>query len=1415
MTTNRSSFLLPRGLLALGLALGVLSEGNAQTTLADVPPDVSQGVPGNLLLALSVEYPTAVSVANHTAYSPTTTYVGYFDPAKCYTYQYDPNTTNATYFGTAPATQDLGTSSVPGTGATAGAGNYFVPASYASATHTCSGTAIGGWSGNFLNWSAMQSIDPFRWALTGGYRVIDRVGFTVLEKAWASGQGGAGETPDRTISTAGGVTPSSVAPVPATWTSMTVRVWGTGNQLYFTGTGNVESGTPQPTIFSNQPALVQNIVYTAKARVAVCVAAPPTVANPGLLGETNCTQYGTGYKPEGLIQQYASSIRFGVMGYLNDSSIYRDAGVLRAQMEFVGPTYPVPGQVAAQTNTQAEWSSTTGQYVANPDVADAAATLCGASQCTTTTGAALQSGVVNYLNSFGESAQTYKTYDPVSELYYAAYRYYKYQNVTAAGVVTALGNVPQWSTLTTASNLAQQETWVDGFPVITNWADPIQYACQKNFILGIGDVNTHASGNVPGNTNVLPQYSAAYEPTKPAGVVADTSVNAVTVTNTVGALEGILPNTTMPNVNLGQDNVPWCCGDDATYYMAGLAYQAHTQDMRPNDPKFQTTNNLYGAGSTYAGSKVAIQTVQTYWLDVQENQTYRYQSQFWLAAKYGGFSIPTGGKPPYYGYTPGTALTINQWSSGQNLPLNAAEAPSGYTGNYGLGDSQQPGGLGHAMPNNYFGAGNAQAMVSGLQTAFQSIVSQTTEVTNPFGVASPNLTSTGSTSYASQFDAGTWAGDVQAFTTTFDANENPTSVLVWSEEGYTAANPTIPTAANELLNLQIANYVSGGVTQYGWDKKRFIATWNGTKGVPFRLTNLSTAQQAALANVTGQNPLLANAQTYLNYVRGDRSNEGSGANYRPRNPATVLGDIIDSNLTVVGQAIGPYSDAFNPGYSAFKSSTATRTSVVYVGANDGMVHAFNGSPTVPPGVGNELFAYVPSLVILGPGTTPGSATTPAVNGLPELGALPFSHHMLVDATPEAFDIDLNYTGVNPTPPTSAGYTPNWHTLLIGGLGKGGRGYYAIDITNPALFDNENDVAGLVKWEFTDPRMGFSYGDPNVLKTKKYGWVVIFTSGYNNLDGHGYIFVVNPTNGQLLEADETTGDGGTPTVPSGLTYASGFVADFADNTADSLYAGDLLGNMWRFDLTPPAGSSTQFTATQFAHVVGPDGNVQPITTRPLIEVDPSTGNIRYVLFGTGQLLASTDIANTNIQSFYSIRDGTVSAFATPLTLPTGVTFPITRSKLVANTTATILATGIAGTPAQPEGWYYDLPAAVAGQGSPRVNLNPQPDYGIVVFAGNIPNGDVCYPSGTNAVYALDIAAGATVLQSAPNVPVVSETVPGGMVSTIQVIQASKTSNPSQPVILVGTKQGNTETIATTAPTAGAVQRLNWREVPTPD
>jgi type IV pilus assembly protein PilY1 len=1382
---------------------------------------VSQSIPGNLLLTLSVEYPTAVSTANSAGYNSATTYVGYFDGNKCYNYQYDQKTVT-------PQPQPAGTNinSLPpnsyfdntetGAGATtpgSGTGNYFMPVGATSATHTCSGY----WSGNYLNWIGMQSIDPFRWALTGGYRVVDLTNYTVLEKAWASGQGGSGETPNKTIT--GSTTVSGLTPF--SWPGITVRIWGLGNRIDFaataaalpTGTTDYTETPWNPTTMPAASLPITNVttgkaaVYSVKGRVAACVA--------GLL-ETNCTTYGTGAKPEGLIQQYSTSIRFGVMGYLNDANIKRDAGVLRAQMEFVGPTYPVPGQSASQTNTQTEWSSSTGVYLSDPDASDPTTrTLCGGSLCTTVAGGPFQSGVINYLNKFGESAQTYKTYDPVSELYYAAYRYFKYQIVNTAGAVTALGNVPQWSDLTTATGLTQQETWVDGFPVITTWNDPIQYACQKNFILGIGDVNTHASGNVPTGTSALPpQDNATYEPAREAAVNADNTINGVTSTNDVGVLEGL-------GSNLGDTNVPWCCSDDATYFMAGLALYAHTQDLRPNDPKFLSATNVYGPGNgANTGYKIAIQTVETYWLDVQEDQVYRYQNQFWLAGKYGGFAYTP--VPPYAPYPTTTPIPLSNWASGQNLPT-AAKAPTGYTGPYGIGDSAQPGGTGVAMPNNYFGAGNAQNMVAGLTTAFASITSQVNQISSPFGVASPNLVQggSGSTAYASRYSSTYWSGDVEAYNAIFSSTLSLTETMLWSLEGYTQAAPNTVTPANEILALQLAPYITGGVTKYGWDTNRNVVTWNGTAGVPFRATTITTAQLAAFTTVTGANALVHTPQLYLNYLRGDRSNEGvpssTSAGYRARDPATVLGDIVDSNLTVVAAPNDPYADVYNPGYSAFVTTYTNRLPVVYVGANDGMVHAFNGNPSGEPNStgGQELFAYIPSLLFQGP------SGTPAVNGLASLGAQPFSHHMLVDATPEAFSVDFSFTGAS-HPTIGAG---NWHTLLIGGLGKGGRGYYALDVTNPAGFNCvgvatcETTVASSVLWEFTDSTMGYSFGDPMVLKTQKYGWVVVFTSGYNTPDGHNYLYFVNPTNGQLLERVSTSAlDGGTPTNPAGMTYGSGFVASFADNTADSIYAGDLLGNVWRFDLTQPQGTSAPINYVHFAHVVGPDGYVQPITVRPLIESDPTTGTIRYVLFGTGQLLATTDIGNTHIQSFYSIRDGTVAAFASATTLPTGVSFPITRANLVPDSASLAIATGVTGTAAQPEGWYYDLPAATSGQGSPRVNINPVPDFGFVAFAANTPNGDVCYPTGTNQVFVFDIAGGFSELQNSSLQTVLSESVPGGMISFLGVAQAQSGKNPSSPFILAGTpgeSSAGPTIIQPKASGGGAVHGLNWREVPTAD
>lgn len=169
MPTSSLRACLTGSAVATALAATALV-AQAQTLLADKPVFASVSVPGNLALALSVEFPTAVSNAHlDTAYNPVSTYLGYFDPDKCYDYRL------ATTSGTQPIPFD-----------------HFAPAA-AAVAHVCSNK----WSGNFLNWASMQTIDPFRWALTGGYRVGDYTYATILEKAYASGQGGTSNFPDR------------------------------------------------------------------------------------------------------------------------------------------------------------------------------------------------------------------------------------------------------------------------------------------------------------------------------------------------------------------------------------------------------------------------------------------------------------------------------------------------------------------------------------------------------------------------------------------------------------------------------------------------------------------------------------------------------------------------------------------------------------------------------------------------------------------------------------------------------------------------------------------------------------------------------------------------------------------------------------------------------------------------------------------------------------------------------------------------------------------------------------------------------------------------------------------------------------------------------------------------------------------
>lgn len=1244
-------------LLGFALAFGLALNAAQAVSLADQPVFASSEVPGNVALALSVEYPTAIRMAHtDTVYSSTTTYLGYFDPGKCYSYALQTDATTS----------------------------YFDPAGMADASHGCKLNTSGRWSGNFLNWATTQTIDPFRWAMTGGYRVVDDIDKTVLQKAYSTSQDNT-LFPDRTLTSSTDIANAT----PFAFSSLTVSIAGRGFRMAFRGASSMGSSTP--TTYDPSKTTAASTPYELTVRVRVCV---PGNASGGV--ESNCQQYGTNWKPEGLIQKYATKMRFSAFGYLNDSNILRDGGVMRARQKFVGPMSPVPGNVA-QTNLLSEWNSSTGQFIRNPDAADATAT-------TNAFGITVQdSGVMNYLNKFGQiTPGSYKTYDPVSELYYATLRYYR-----------NLGNVPAWTDMSGA-NSATKTTWIDGFPVITNWDDPIQYSCQRNFVLGIGDVYTHADRNVPGNT------VTANEPTMPAEVTADTAVNAVTATNKVGVLQGM-------GSTLGTDApLSGCCNNNGNL-MAGLAYDANTRDIRADDATKSAT--------------IGKQTVQTYWVDVLEKPFVK-NNQYYLAAKYGGMSVPAN-FDPYASTT--TASTIQQswWNTTSDT--------------VGTGSTSQ------ARPDNYFTAGKPDLMISGLSQAFASIANAIKAFTTSFSLSTAQISSSGSASFASQYDSKNWTGVITASQITFAADGTPSVSMKWT---------TSSTFETQL-------------TGAGWDTGRRVATWNGTTGVAFRIANLTAAQTTALtpAYATGNT-----ATDYLNYLRGDRKNEvgssatGSTKAFRAR--TLLLGDIVDAKVTPVGVPAQNFSDANNPGYSAFKtkwSTTTPRPTMVYAGANDGMLHAFNGALSGAT-AGQEQFAYVPSALYQGPNGTP------QVDGLAQLGNPSYAHHFYVDATPVAYDVDFNYAGGVFTTTNSA--TSDWHTLLVGGLGKGGKSYYAIDVTDPANMNSETAVAGKVKWEFTDTTMGFSFGTPIVVKTKKYGWVVVLTSGYNNSDNRGYLYFVNPKTGALLEKVQTG------LTSHGLAQAAAYVNDFTDGTADAIYVGDLDGQLWRFDVTAAKGSTGAYPApTNLATLADASGNAQPITTAPLIEIHPLTRK-RFVLFGTGQLLDSSDVASQAAQTFYAIIDGSGGGGSF-----SAVSSPITRSNLtaVADVTAGVNLTNTT------KGWYFELGsgASVAW----RIVSAPAAYSGVVTFSTLLTSGDACSPTGQSRVYAVNYGTGKSVL-SPTGTAYVSFT--SGAVTDLRIVAVD-----GKPQIIAGTTSGEIKSPPADLKNAVILRLLNWRELQSVD
>lgn len=409
---------------------------------------------------------------------------------------------------------------------------------------------------------------------------------------------------------------------------------------------------------------------------------------------------------------------------------------------------------------------------------------------------------------------------------------------------------------------------------------------------------------------------------------------------------------------------------------------------------------------------------------------------------------------------------------------------------------------------------------------------------------------------------------------------------------------------------------------------RTIITHNGADGVPFRWGSLNEDQKNDLkTNSTGNLDSDAIGQERLNYIRGSRSNEAKKLNFRKR--SSRLGDIIHSAPVYVGKPQLGWSDSepfpTDNTYSSWRKSEqiSTRVPMVYVGANDGMLHGFRASD------GKEVLAYVPSSVY----------SDSVSEGLHYLVNEGYMHRYYVDATPKISDVYMQLT--------QAG-SAKWNTILVGSLRGGGREIYALDITNPTDF-SESNASDIVLWEFADEDLGYTFGDPTITLMNNGKWAAVFSNGYNSTGtGEAQLFIAFIEDGiDGWSSDDfikiSTKSGSLANL-NGLSTPA--VIDLDGNgTADRVYAGDLFGNMWVFDLTSENSASWDVAYKNAAQPTPlfSAGIAQPITQEPIIVNHPNVNltdnnapNL-MVFFGTGQYLVDTDKASTSTQSMYGIWD----------------------------------------------------------------------------------------------------------------------------------------------------------------------------------
>jgi Tfp pilus tip-associated adhesin PilY1 len=1188
-------------------------------------------------------------------YDNRTTYYGYFDPNKCYNY-------------------------VGG-----GTGARFEPVGLAT-NHQCSGS----WSGNFLNWATTMAVDAFRKAMTGGNRAVDSTGNTQLLGARQTLRPGHNWFPVKRIDNANLYTPYTGTIYLIRYANGFVVCRDTNNDgLPDCGVSESGSGENLFPIVSDKRC--SNDIFKACNTNSDCESGATCqtvsgnlasfnlkieVCNPSKGLEPNCNP--SNNKPEGVIQKYADKMRFGLISYAlyGNRDPRRDGGVIRANMKWISPKIPygmkyhdangnlvVCNNAGGCPNPEAEINAD-GTFISNPD----------------NIGGADFSGVINYINKFGYNSG-YKSSDPISEMYYEIVRYFKKLGPSTDNYCTGLPTVD------------------DGAPVYCNyspwshtnrlgWRDPYIYTCQKSFVVAINDANPWLDKRIPGTakTSDTPCIQCVGDFGAPSN--ADTSINVSDWTDLVGNHEGLTPGNMCIGCVLDGD-CDWeanqkrvtqlskafgTCPNprkENSYYIAGLAYYAHQTDLRPDLP--------------------GNQTLKTYMIDTQEpnpNMLVGRTNMLYLAAKFGNFDDTNGnGRPDlrsewdkdgdgfpdaYFFASDPTKIEEGLNKAFADILRRASSGATVATLTSRTGISSlivQP----YYYPKYTRQDGTEVSWLGFLRSfwidTMQNLREDTTEpkFLNIAGAAIDKI-----------------------FQFFFDPNVNETKVAILQgsdtttscvREGTKSINQLIPVfdAGCQLANRDPSD------RKILYNKNGTLALFTTSEASNFRdiwkvCSNNPTVLCTSDTDCGGGTCQSANAdaECIIKYLRGEnlssdpscpnyvkRTREVDIANFCPgaRGVRTwKIGDIINSTPSVVSsEPVNIYHLRYNDiTYLQYIRTEAykDRTSFLFVGANDGMLHAFRvgrlvqtGDPNKPTRVqnahnttsndlvGREEWAFIPK------------------NALPYLvwyGNPSYCRVPTVDYRTVIFDASIG-------DPADADKTvSSWRTILIGTMGFGGKSItagklgassgtetysssvFALDLTN---WLNGTSAQPTLLWEVRLPDGTLTTSFPAVVRlgnpNKNGEWYVVIGSGPKDPEGRNFasqpkLYFIDLRNGRKVNEIDIQ----VPGDVEGFAVGDIAVVDVDNDYQDDVIyfgvygktnAGDVWGNFYRLSLRSGTGykSVSALTESDVCTAINlstsaPADNTPPVFGAPNFTKDEN-GKL-WVFFGTGRyVMDSSDKA----------------------------------------------------------------------------------------------------------------------------------------------------------------------------------------------